>query len=387
MSEKRRRKGEGYLRETAAGTFEYRFRYTDELGRRKTKSVSGFNENHCYERAEQFLDRLEQIKNGIDLDATIVSLMREKIEHDYKRNYTGEQGYDRNMQTLAMIERHTIGHIPICEIRDYHIDAFYSYIKQYANNTISKIYSMLKTAFRIAQQKKIIVVNIMDDNNLRQPKSDKADKKVRGMTDEEQKRFVTALDEHTVRYGSNSYKLQFLIELYSGMRMGEINALKPEDVNFEKGYVSVKNTVTVTRSNKRLIKDGTKTASGKREIPISKPLEKVLRQALDEMKDNPDGLIFYDHRKKCVISTTQANSAFKTICKKADVECNGQHSLRHTFATRCIEAGIPALVLKGWLGHKDIHVTLDTYADVFSRMEFGEMAKFDSYIDVVMESK
>ena len=110
MSEKRRRKGEGYLRETAAGTFEYRFRYTDELGRRKTKSVSGFNEEHCYERAEQFLDRLEQIKNGGDLDATIVSIMREKIEHDYKRNYTGEQGYDRNMQTLAMIERHTIGY-------------------------------------------------------------------------------------------------------------------------------------------------------------------------------------------------------------------------------------------------------------------------------------
>lgn len=78
------------------------------------------------------------------------------------------------------------------------------------------------------------------------------------------------------------------------------------------------------------------------------------------------------------------NSAFKTICTKAGVECNGQHSLRHTFATRCIEAGIPALVLKGWFGHKDIYVTLDTYADVFSRMEFGEMAKFDSYIDTVM---
>ena len=63
MSENRRRKGEGYLRETVAGIFEYRFRYTDEFGRRKTKSVSGFNETHCYEREKQFLDRLEQIKN------------------------------------------------------------------------------------------------------------------------------------------------------------------------------------------------------------------------------------------------------------------------------------------------------------------------------------
>lgn len=60
----------------------------------------------------------------------------------------------------------------------------------------------------------------------------------------------------------------------------------------------------------RFIKDGTKTASGKREIPINKPLERILKQALDEMKDNPEGLIFYDHRKKCVVSTTQVNSAF-----------------------------------------------------------------------------
>ena len=63
---------------------------------------------------------------------------------------------------------------------------------------------------------------------------------------------------------------------------------------------------------------------------------------------------------------------------------NGQHSLRHTFATRCIEAGIPALVLKGWLGHKDIHVTLDTYAHVFERMNLGAISKFESLINEVM---
>ena len=243
---------------------------------------------------------------------------------------------------------------------------------------------MIKTAFRIAQQKNVIVVNIMDDVNLRCPKSDKPDKKVRGMTEEEQKRFVAALNEYKPRYGSNSYKLQLLIELYSGMRMGEINALKPEDIHFDKGYVSVRNTVTVTKNNKRFIKNDTKTFAGKREVPISKPLEKVLRQALDEMKENPEGIIFYDHKNKSIISTTQVNSVYKTICQKAEVECNGQHALRHTFATRCIEAGIPALVLKGWLGHKDIHVTLDIYADVFERMNLRAISKFETLINEVM---
>lgn len=49
MNETRRKYGEGYIRETAAGTIEYRFRCTDEYGRRKYKSVSGVNEEHCYD--------------------------------------------------------------------------------------------------------------------------------------------------------------------------------------------------------------------------------------------------------------------------------------------------------------------------------------------------
>ena len=61
----------------------------------------------------------------------------------------------------------------------------------------------------------------------------------------------------------------------------------------------------------------------------------------------------------------------------SDIEYNGQHSLRHTFATRCIEAGVPALVLKKWMGHTNIHITLDTYSDVFDKMDFESTDKLD----------
>jgi len=384
MNNTRRKYGEGYMRVTPSGTMEYRFRYTDEDGRRKYKSVSGVNERHCYERAELFLVELERRKNFIDYNASVVSLMSEAIEADYKKNYIGVRGYERNMQILEMIGKHLIGHIPIRELQVEHIELFYDYIKKYSNDTINKTNSMLKRAFRMALHKQIIDVNIMDNVYVRKPKSDKHDRDVKGMTQEEQRRFVSALNDYKVRYGSNSYRLQLLIELYSGMRMGEINALKPEDIDFEKGYVHVCRTVVVTRKNHRFIKDTAKTEAGERDVPISKSLEKILKKALEEMKDNPEGLIFYDHRKKCIISTTQVNSVFSTICKKAEVKCYGQHSLRHTFATRCIEAGVPALALKSWLGHKDINVTLNTYVDVFNRMQFGAVAKFEEYLDEIM---
>ena len=380
MKDTRRKYGDGYLRETAAGTLEYRFRYTDENGRRKYKSVSGVSEAHCYERAEQFLFELERRINTVDLSATIVTIIREDASNEFKKKLISEQGVDRKMQTLAMIERHPIGKMPINEVRECHIENFFDYIKSYSNSTICEVTAMMKNSFRIAMRKKIIETNIIEEENLRCPKSDKPDKKIKGMTADEQKRFVATLNEHKVRYGSNSYRLQFLIELYSGMRMGEINALKPEDINFEKGFIHVSRTVTVVKNNKRFLTDYTEASDGERDVPISKQLESVLRQAVEAMKDNPDGLVFYDYKNKNIISTTQTNSAFNTICKKADIYCNGQHTLRHTFATRCIKAEIPALILKNWLGHKNVNVTLEMYEDVFNRMNLGEISKFERCI-------
>ena len=99
------------------------------------------------------------------------------------------------------------------------------------------------------------------------------------------------------------------------------------------------------------------------------------------MGKNPYGLLFYDYIKNGIIETTQVNCFYRRLCEKANVPFYGQHALRHTFATRCIESGIPAIVLKSWLGHRDIHVTLDTYSDVFSRMNHKSLDLFNRYID------
>ena len=68
------------------------------------------------------------------------------------------------------------------------------------------------------------------------------------------------------------------------------------------------------------------------------------------------------------------------------IEFFGQHALRHTFATRCIEAGIAPVVLKKWMGHTNIHITLDTYADVFDRMYTDSVEKFDTLMEQLERS-
>ena len=371
---------QGCWRENRSGNIEYRFRYTDEYGKRREKSITGVSVDHCLERTEEFLAKLENKKNGINLDATIPEILYKKVKNDFKKNYTGEQGYQRNLRTIETIEKNLVGQMPISEVKIHHIETYLQSLTRYSNTTISKFYSMLKLAFTIAVDKGIVQNNIMNNRAVKCPISDKIDRKIRGLTEEEQAKFIKAVNDYKQQKNRNTYRLQLLIELFSGMRMGEINALRPESINFKKGFIHVDRTIS-NGAACPFIKEGTKTKAGERDVPISAPLKPLLEEAISQMKDNPEGLIFYDYIKKGVITTSQVCSMYKKVCKDAGIPYYGQHALRHTFATRCIEAGVPPIVLKSWLGHTNIHVTLDTYADVFDRMNLGAISKFEDYLE------
>lgn len=378
----RRIKGIGTFRKKG-NKIEYRVTFKDEFGRAQRKSFSADTEDICLDRADAFLERLEQRMLGLQPDVSIAEILERKVEYDYKKNYTGPQGYGRSMGTIKIIRKHGIGNMPIAEVDGAHLDDFLSYITRYSNTTISKIYSMLRLAYKTAMKDGIVGINYMDLREFRCPASSKPDKKVRGLTEEEQLKLIDALEDHKGKARTNTYKYQLLIELYGGLRMGEINALKPGDINFKKGFIHVHRTVARGSNYENFLKESPKTAAGVRDVPICNKLAEVLKQALSKMKNNEHGLIFYDYNKKDIVSTTQVNAFYRRICEKASIEYNGQHALRHTFASRCIEAGVPPIVLKNWMGHTDIHVTLDTYADVFNRMNLGAVEKLDEYIEKI----
>ena len=92
--------------------------------------------------------------------------------------------------------------------------------------------------------------------------------------------------------------------------------------------------------------------------------------------------VFRHFSEDCKCSTSMTARVDVTdLVEYSGIESSGQHALRHTFATRCIEAGIPAVVLKTWLGHKDIHMTLDTYTDVFKAMDNDAISKYDEHLN------
>lgn len=94
----------------------------------------------------------------------------------------------------------------------------------------------------------------------------------------------------------------------------------------------------------------------------------ILKMALEEFIPNPNNLLFCRENGD-LINEGASNSAFKRFCKKHNITKGkdvNQHMLRHSFATRKIEGGMPAEVLMVILGHKDVETTLNTYFDAFA---------------------
>ena len=218
------------------------------------------------------------------------------------------------------------------------------------------------------------------DRDVRIPRSSKSTKKVCALTVEEQKKLIKTMENTKPPKGRNDMRTQLFIEMFSGMRMGEINALREGDIDLENGVIHVSATISRGLDNVSKLKDSTKTKAGQRDIPISDMLRPYIVKAIENKIGNPDGLLFVDCNTRKALDTGAVNSYLQRISEKAGIPFYGQHALRHTFATRCIESGIDPVVLKTWLGHRDIHTTIDTYTDVFDNMNKGAIDQFDDYM-------
>ena len=112
---------EGSFRIKKNGKTEYRITYKDENGNTQRKSFTGFDEEDCMEQADEFLERIDRILLGVNMDATITEIVQAKYDSDLAKNYVGEQGYSRNMHTLGIIEKSAIGKVPIADLTEVHM--------------------------------------------------------------------------------------------------------------------------------------------------------------------------------------------------------------------------------------------------------------------------
>lgn len=167
---------------------------------------------------------------------------------------------------------------------------------------------------------------------------------------------IAVVDASAIPFGSTDRAI-FLTAAITGMRQGELLALRWRDVDWQAKRIRVRRNYT------RGHWSTPKSRSGERSVPLSSKVEAELRAHLRRSGfSGEDDLVFANPLSGEVLPHGSLVRRFKKALKAAGVREVRFHDLRHTFGTRIAAAGVPMRVLQEWMGHRDYRTTL-IYAD------------------------
>lgn len=220
-----------------------------------------------------------------------------------------------------------------------------------APKTVTGIFSVLKTILDYAKRCGNVPVTDLGDLPVKQVRNP-----LRVLSVNEQhllENYLTA-DMDYSRFG-------IMLCLYTGIRLGELCALKWEDISFTDRTLHVHRTMERVpakgeRSKTKIIVTTPKSSCSVRYIPIP---DKVFHLA-QEMKGPQDAFLLTGSANKFIEPRTMENH-FLAAVKKSGIDRANFHALRHTFATRCVELGFDAKSLSEILGHASVRITMDRY--------------------------
>ncbi len=311
----------------------------------KSFSIYGKTQKECLQNLKQALNQLQ--KGQINYKSLTVGEWLKKWMQTYKQPKLKQSTLEQMQRYLKDVE--PLHKLKLKNVTSITMQDFLNGITKPRKR--EKIHGFLKDAFTKAYKNRLVDYNIFDavDSIPRQKKQSKC------MTKEEEKTFVKACKQ------SHQGDL-FLLCLYQGLRLGEAVALTYEDIDFENKTITINKAIDSTNELTT-----PKTTTSNRTIPLFERTARLLDKS-------GKGNVFKFQRK------VYQNEMLR-LCKRNNLQNISVHTLRHTFATRCSEAGIPPKVVQKWLGHSTIDMTLSVYTHVNQEFEQEMTLKFDTYFD------
>lgn len=222
-----------------------------------------------------------------------------------------------------------------------------------SSKTVSDILVVIKSAFKYAEICGYTVACRLDRVTLKKEKSE-----TRTLTAQEQNTLTAFLlrDADCVNIG-------ILLSLLTGIRIGELCALKWENINLAEGILKIRRTLQripdmspAAESKTKIVITVPKSDCSIRDIPLPEAMILLLRK----LSASPDPYLLTGTKSRHMEPRTVQNR-FKSYLKQAGLPSISYHMTRHSFATRCVEAGVDVKCLSEMLGHANVSITLNRY--------------------------
>ena len=315
--------------------------------------------------------------------------------NDYKKNDVKDGTIDLYKVCYESYIKPFLARLKLSEINGTDIDRVFQKManKGLKKGTMNIVKVILKSSLKLAVRKDLIAINPVDKADI--PKKEKR-REMRVLSMKEQEVFM--------KYAaSNPYYYVYYMALNTGMRSGELRALKWENVNFQKKEIYVVGTLKYSRTEKRYYIDLPKTKTSLRTIPMAEKVCGIMKQVkklqleqkmklgeLWRQKKEFEDLVFTNEVGD-IISHDCLNVNVKKIVKQInrDIEKEAKenhqqpeyfrsltpHTLRHSFATNMIALGMEPKTLSTILGHATLAQTMDLYVHISNEMRRTELEK------------
>lgn len=367
------------IRQRKNGT--YTARFVKKNGERPEKSFASLVECRKWlEAAKKADEDYEETPEGKGFreDITLNEWFDSWINNIKKYNVKPTTSYTYQSQYRCHIQE-CIGQMPVSEIRT--IDCQEVINRMAETNTKSFIQSIRTLLFSImesAQENQLITINPVTKSV--KCKSNKKSDPIVPLTKQEQKDFLSAARV-------SSYYNAFALVLQTGIRVGELTGLQWPDFDSKKKQLHINRTMSYY-SSKGWYSGLPKSDESRRSIPLTQEAVRILenqRLKIETLKNIPEeykNFIFLNKNGK-PITARSYDTAIDNITSKIPMRSFGIHVLRHTFATRCIEAEMKPKTLQTLLGHSDLSITMNLYVHIDNTEKEREIKNVESALIVL----
>lgn len=368
----RRAKGEGSIYKDKQGYWNAQIITGYKDGKPQYKKFRSKKQGVVVEKMNAYKVSIGNVPTEVMDNINLSTLL--SIYTDMKKGSIRQVSYDSLLVTQNLI---------ILRIGKYYVpDLTPEIIQQYlinpmcethAYSTIHKAYVLLNECLEFAVMKDYISKNPC--RQVKMPSKENFEsKEIRILSDDEIAIFkaTATATKKTIAIPQYQYGLIITLIIYTGLRVGELCALRWGDVDFENRKLTISKSIGVVRVNgKRMLIVQNTTKSGKtRYVPLNNSAIDILRRQHDLVGGDKESFVV--NGSTTVVDKTVVATSYGKICERAGIEKHsGIHSLRHTFASLALKRGVDIKVISDILGHASVNFTYNTYVHIIEEQKIN----------------